>query len=65
MVEVIFWEIIVGVLYYPNGDRFEGNWVENKPDGKGKVEWYKIGIDYDANGDAIESEWRNGKKLEG
>jgi len=57
--------MIIGVLYYPNGDRFDVNWVKDEPDGKGNVRRYRIGIDCYANGDVIESEWRNGKKIEG
>ena len=38
---------------YQNGDSYEGDWVNGKRDGKGKMIY--------ANGDAYEGDWVNGK----
>ena len=43
-----------GILYYSNGDRFEGNWNNNdKSD---------YGIYYYSNGDIFKGGWKDGKK---
>jgi hypothetical protein len=43
----------LGVLSYPNGDRYEGGFVDDQPQGKGKHEWTR--------GDSYEGEWKSGK----
>jgi hypothetical protein len=44
----------VGVMVYPNGDRYEGEWTDNKPNGEGTMN-YKDGNKY-------VGEWKSGKK---
>ena len=67
-----------GICYYKNGDKYEGNWKDNKKDGKGsfyyneKEEVYKgnfindypngNGIYYFKNGDRYEGLFKDGKK---
>jgi len=42
----------IGVLYYNTGERYEGEWEDNKKNGHG--------ILYYANGDVYEAIWKNG-----
>ena len=67
-----------GVCYYKNGDKYDGNWKENKREGKGVFfhnetgEVYKgnfsnnkpngMGIYYYKNGDRYEGMFKDGKK---
>lgn len=43
----------VGELYYNTGERYEGEWQDNKKHGQGTL--------YYANGDVYEAVWLNGK----
>jgi len=45
--------LTVGIQQYANGDKYEGEWYDNKKNGKG--------VFYYANGDVYEAEWKNGK----
>jgi len=45
---------ILGILYYNNGNRYEGDWVDDKKKGKG--------ICYYANGSKYEGQWKDSKK---
>ena len=67
-----------GICYYENGDKYDGNWKDNKKEGKGsyfyneKGEVYKgnfcndfpngMGIYYFKNGDRYEGMFKDGKK---
>jgi len=35
MEKVMFKRSFIGVYYYPNGDRLEGEWKKNRLEGKG------------------------------
>ncbi len=39
---------------FPNGNRYEGYYVESKPEGKGLYKW--------SNGEIYDGEWYQGKK---
>jgi hypothetical protein len=43
-----------GVHTYANGNRYDGGWQDNKPNGHGVYTW--------ANGDSYDGEWRNGRQ---
>lgn len=43
-----------GVHTYANGNRYDGEWQDDKPNGHGVYTW--------ANGDRYDGEWRNGKQ---
>jgi hypothetical protein len=32
-----------GIFKYPNGDQYEGEWMDNKPDGMGTYTWAESG----------------------
>ena len=42
-----------GIMYWNDGDRYEGEWKYDRADGKG--------IYYFPNGDRYEGKWRNGE----
>jgi hypothetical protein len=46
--------INIGTFYYLNGDKYEGEWNEDKRDG--------IGVYYYMNGDKYEGDWINDHK---
>jgi len=48
------------VFNYYNGDRYEGEWKEDKKDGKGSVVYWIVGTYYYVNGDVHEGDWKNG-----
>ena len=48
-------------MIYANGDRYEGDWCNDKKDGKGKLR-YSVGlINYD-NGDKYSGDWKDDKR---
>jgi hypothetical protein len=66
-----------GVCYYNNGDKYEGDWRNDKKEGTGKclycnADWYigfwlndkreGLGTYHYANGDRYEGSWYNGVK---
>jgi len=53
----------IGIYYYANGDKFEGEWKNNNRDGKGKPFFYPIGILYLADGKKIEEQYLNGRLI--
>jgi hypothetical protein len=44
----------MGVSYYTNGNKYEGQWVENLKHGRGKMTY--------ANGDVYEGDWVNDER---
>lgn len=65
----------LGVFTWPNGDRFEGHWQDDKANGHGVAVWadgaryeggwradkrHGYGVYMDANGDRYEGEWKDG-----
>ena len=44
----------IGTYYYANGDRYEGDWVNNNKSGSGTFVY--------STGDRYEGEWKNGEK---
>ncbi len=44
-----------GIYKYPNGDFYEGEWLENVQDGYGKYTWSETGA-------TTEGLWRSGQK---
>lgn len=40
-----------GIMVYPNGDIYEGEWKRDKKEGKGEF--------FDSNGNKYEGEWKN------
>jgi hypothetical protein len=44
----------IGELLYVNGDRFHGQWVDDKACGEGVLEY--------ANGDAYDGEWQSDQR---
>eukprot|EP00826_Nyctotherus_ovalis_P041801 TRINITY_DN4253_c0_g6_i1.p1 TRINITY_DN4253_c0_g6~~TRINITY_DN4253_c0_g6_i1.p1 ORF type:complete len:115 (+),score=11.47 TRINITY_DN4253_c0_g6_i1:277-621(+) len=51
-----------GEFDYANGDKFEGSWVNDSPNGVGMNFWEVVGKHTSANGDVYEGEWKDGKK---
>jgi len=49
-------------LNYANNDKFEGNWVDDMPNGLGIASSNTIGKYIYSNKDVYEGEWKNGKK---
>jgi hypothetical protein len=45
-----------GIFYYNNGDRYDGNWKDDKKNGQG--------IYYFNNGDRYDGNWKDDKKME-
>ena len=52
----VFNKIIIGVLTYNNGDKYEGEGKDNRKNGKG--------IYHYADGEKYDGEWRNDKRME-
>jgi len=46
-------------MTYNTGDRYEGEWVDNKRNGKGKLLNKTIGTFYFFNGEKYEGEWKD------
>lgn len=49
-------------MYYSNSERYEGEWFENKRDGKGIIRKYKIGMQSYRDGSKYEGDWLEDKK---
>jgi hypothetical protein len=49
-------------MYYENGDRYEGEWSNNKKHGRGRLRIWRVGICYYANGNVYEGELKNDMK---
>jgi hypothetical protein len=45
---------VLGFYYFNNGDRYEGDWINNVKEGKGKC--------YYVNGDVYEGEYKDNKR---
>lgn len=52
--------ITVGIYFYSNGDKYEGDWMVN-PSGKGSSVLI-VGTMYYANGDRYKGDWKNNVK---
>lgn len=44
----------VGIMCYPNGDKYDGEWKEDMKEGKGRVKY--------ANGDSFDGEFKEDSK---
>ena len=51
----------LGTMTYANGDDYNGDWKNNKRDGKGKIAT-NIGKQVYANGDIYDGQWKNDKR---
>lgn len=49
-------------MVYSNGDKYEGEWLDNAKNGVGKLPSHKIGtMEYD-NGDKYVGDWKDDKR---
>jgi len=60
MEKVMFKRIFIGVYYYPNGDKLEGEWKKNRLEGKGILNCNWLGVYYYESGEVFEGEWEDG-----
>ena len=44
----------IGIMKYSNGDKYDGNWINDAKNGQGKMEY--------ANGDIYNGRWKNDKR---
>ena len=51
---MVRYSIILGEYTYANGDKYDGEWKDNKKDGKGILSC--------ANGDKYDGNWANDKR---
>ena len=68
-----------GIYYYNNGSKYEGDWIDNKKCGHGRIDfvdgaWYegnfRNGVfhgfgtyHYSSNGSTFAGQWLNGSKI--
>jgi len=52
----------LGIIYYINGNRYEGMWSNNEKSGKGNFYFKALGTLYYNNGDKYNGQWANGEK---
>lgn len=52
----------IGVFYYNNGRRYEGDWKDGKRNGKGNLQSKSIGILYFNNGNWYDGEWKSNNR---
>ena len=50
---------MIGICYFANGDKYEGEWCNDKMDGIGNI-INILGTYYYGTGDKYEGEWLNG-----
>lgn len=64
MEKAIYFFDIIGVFQYADGEKYDGDWLDNKKSGKGNSLFYnyKKGIYAYASGDRYEGEWQDGKR---
>ena len=53
---------ILGTFTYSKGERYEGNWANNKKNGEGNLVNNYIGKIVYINGDEYTGNWKNDKK---
>lgn len=51
-----------GILYYKNGDKYEGDFDYDQLNGKGNNIVHTLGIFYYANGDRFEGDFKDDRK---
>jgi len=49
-------------MKYSNNDEYDGNWKNDKREGKGNFNVTNIGIQIYSNGDKYEGDWINDKR---
>jgi len=59
MEKVSSFYIFIGIMYYANGDEYEGDWEEGKREGEGKMVCDCIGVMNLAEGERYEGQWSN------
>lgn len=59
--KVILKKLVLGICFYSTGNKYEGDWINDKMVGQGKFIIWIIGIYYFANGGKYEGEWKNEK----
>jgi len=56
--------LIIGILYYANNDRYEGEWEDDEASGKGKVLLKAIGTFYKVSGESLKGVFKNGELIQ-
>lgn len=50
---------ILGVLNYINGDKYDGDWTDDKKGPNGRMNFNGVGMQFYANGDKYDGQWEN------
>lgn len=53
--------LLLGEFTYDNGDKYEGQWVDGKREGKGNGSLKNVGVLLYSNGNKYEGEWADDK----
>ena len=61
-VEMVIIFNIIGIYYYADGNRYDGEWSNNEKKGRGNLNLL-VGILYYIDGGRYEGEWKNNKKF--
>jgi len=51
----------IGTCYYANGDKYQGQYKDDKRDGKGNSYRLHLGIHYYSNGSKYSGNWKEDK----
>eukprot|EP00826_Nyctotherus_ovalis_P035842 TRINITY_DN3115_c0_g1_i12.p3 TRINITY_DN3115_c0_g1~~TRINITY_DN3115_c0_g1_i12.p3 ORF type:complete len:134 (-),score=12.67 TRINITY_DN3115_c0_g1_i12:716-1117(-) len=60
--ELVCLKCYLGIYYYTNGEKYDGEWKLNAKEGFGNFRQETIGIWYHSNGGKYEGLWKNNKK---
>lgn len=52
----------IGIYYYANKEKYDGQWSNNSKNGKGKETVLNVGIYNYYNGDKYDGMWKDGKR---